>query len=297
MEFWLELTPECNINCEFCYNAWSLERKPASIEGFKSRLVCFLKNFPGSRIVHAGGEPLLFDGLLGLAEELSMDRFQQSVVTNGVLLTQEMVDGLIGCGIYSVSVSVHSAHEEEHNLLTRSSSWQEAVTGLIRAASSGMRVAITAVVCRENCQRLHDIYRLAVYVGASEIILNRYISAGRGRRVKGRLQISEEAFEAAVRSMLAIADGRVKVRLGVPTISPSKLLLGVNACGSCPVSTQQKKFVVDFYGRVRRCTSSENSIGMMDDPCVVEKVRSGAFDSAWANEQFGWRKCVFFPDK
>ncbi len=292
--FWLELTPECNLDCQFCYNSWSLSSIPRSISSVAHRFADFLSNFPGCGVTHAGGEPLRFKDLDLLTSLLNQLRILQGIVTNGVDLDYKRTKKLYRHGVRLATISIHSAYEDEHDQLVGRPCWKRAVAGLLNAVEAGMRTAVAAVVCKKNVNRLTQLYDLAVYSGADELILNKYIASGRGAAARAELALTDREFADAVARVLArTSDGRIIVSLGIPALVPGSIDLPRLNCGSCPVSTHQTRFVLDFLGRVRRCSSSEKSVGTIDDPAVVAIVRNGIFSNGWRKEQDGWRGCAF----
>ena len=128
----IELTNYCNAHCIFCPNN-SSKRERGFID--KQKLYEFLNkqkeikvnnwfnktfntlDFP--KIVYAGlGEPLLHPNFLEIVEYTKKLGFQVEIVTNGLLLSQKLVDKLIELNVDSLAISLHSINEDIYNEIT-----------------------------------------------------------------------------------------------------------------------------------------------------------------------------------
>lgn len=128
----IELTNCCNASCVFCPNSIS-PRKKEFID--KQKLFKFLKNekskknvnafnkefktFDFPKIVYAGlGEPLLHPDFIEIIEYTKKLGFIVEVVTNGYLLTHDIVDKMIELEVDSLAISLHSINEKIYNDIT-----------------------------------------------------------------------------------------------------------------------------------------------------------------------------------
>ena len=122
----LKTASRCNIDCSYCYvyqgpdTTWRLQPKRMHhevVEAVCKRLIEQAgRQEKGFAIVLHGGEPLLlgFDGLAallrGLRAHLSPDRHPTSIQTNGMLLSEDLLD-LFAETWTSVSVSIDGPPE------------------------------------------------------------------------------------------------------------------------------------------------------------------------------------------
>ena len=144
----LKIASRCNLDCSYCYvyqgedTSWKLQPKRMSNEtilAIISRLVEISNvQIQGFAIVLHGGEPLLL-GITklrmlfsGLRNSLPCDKYPISIQTNGMLLTNEILNL---CSEYRVSVSVSLDGIKQANDIARfdrkgKSSFDEVLKGI-----------------------------------------------------------------------------------------------------------------------------------------------------------------------
>jgi MoaA/NifB/PqqE/SkfB family radical SAM enzyme len=102
---WLEPTTKCNIACEGCYREKGEHRPLADmIEELGS--IRKLRKTDGISI--AGGEPLLYPHLLELVRYIVFQGWKPIIITNGTLLTPELIKELKDAGLVGFTVHVDS---------------------------------------------------------------------------------------------------------------------------------------------------------------------------------------------
>ena len=102
---WLEPTTKCNLNCEGCYREKGDHRPLDSViqelEGIKR-----VRRTDGISI--AGGEPLMYPDLLNLVRYVASQGWKPIIITNGTLLTPELIKDLKAAGLVAFTVHVDS---------------------------------------------------------------------------------------------------------------------------------------------------------------------------------------------
>lgn len=104
------LTGECNINCFYCHN----EGQPKSSHYFSislfDKIVELLNelNEPVNSVTFTGGEPLLHPNLERFISQVSTFTTSRTLVTNGLLLTQEKILSLQSAGLTKIRLGVDS---------------------------------------------------------------------------------------------------------------------------------------------------------------------------------------------
>ncbi|RXJ93843.1 hypothetical protein CRV00_09235 [Malaciobacter molluscorum] len=99
----LVLSNLCNLKCPFCYQ----EKKYSPTNMSKEQWIHLIKQFPSySRVTLTGGEPFLFKGFKEVFKEVAQ-RFDCNIISNGVLLTKELIDFLLSFKNFkTLSISV-----------------------------------------------------------------------------------------------------------------------------------------------------------------------------------------------
>ena len=115
--FW-ECTLRCNLNCRHCGSDC---RKTAGLEDPPvSDLFGVLDNCPDGfdrgrlLVITTGGEPLVRKDIVQVGAGIKERGFMWGLVTNGMLLTREKLDEMVGAGLDSIAMSF-DGFEAEHN--------------------------------------------------------------------------------------------------------------------------------------------------------------------------------------
>lgn len=162
------LTNACNYGCKYCFGKFPCEALPI---GLAKLVVANIKRyFAGNsigrgRINLVGGEPLLYPEigeLLSFISELGMDA---SIVTNGSLLSKNLLEawrGKVSC----VGLSVDSVNAETNLAIGRSSRGKTLSLLELRNLAewircAGMKLKVNTVVSRLNLgEDLLEAYRI-----------------------------------------------------------------------------------------------------------------------------------------
>ena len=151
----LELTNRCNLKCTFCPTADGRMLRP---RGFMDGAL-FRRALDGAgplefALLFQWGEPLLHPQFVELAQEAARRGIRTLVTTNGTLLDDRRIEGLLSAGIDRVTVSVdgdETTHEAVRGIpLART---RDAVLRLVAArdaAGAATAVDVSMVVAPET---------------------------------------------------------------------------------------------------------------------------------------------------
>lgn len=101
-QLYFELTNRCNLRCKYCYN-WSGD-PPSRELSFDSvvRLIDILVDRNEAVLISlGGGEPLLREDCLDIAERAVALGAQVKILTNGTTLDRKKVERIVNLGILS----------------------------------------------------------------------------------------------------------------------------------------------------------------------------------------------------
>lgn len=102
------LTQICNFGCKFCFAKY--EKEHLDFEGQKKVIKNIAESGLFDSINFAGGEPLLIKELPSLIEYAAKLGLKVSLITNGYLLTDELLKVIIP-NLVMIGISVHSFNE------------------------------------------------------------------------------------------------------------------------------------------------------------------------------------------
>jgi molybdenum cofactor biosynthesis enzyme MoaA len=137
----IEVTNRCGKACWFCYN----HSQPAGATSWTvAELLSFVRDCAAhgiKAVSFGGGEPLQYDGIFDVLEELRGVLFR-SMTTNGLPLNEEVFDRLTAAGPDKVHLSVHFPERETE---------VQRVIGQVKELERrGIKSGINLLVARSN---------------------------------------------------------------------------------------------------------------------------------------------------
>jgi radical SAM protein with 4Fe4S-binding SPASM domain len=270
-----EATQACNHDCLHCYNVWKCGRPypqgqldtPGTL-----RLIDRIVRQTRPRIFSfTGGEPLLRPDILQLIEAVSLRGITVNLLTNGSLLTDELVESLVNAGVSLFEIPMLSGDRAEHNHLTRSESFDRVTEALATIKLAGAHAVSVFVVTRRNWDHLHDMLRISFALGVDGVMVNRLNPGGSGLRNLGELLPTVEQTAEALRvANDAVEEFSLPISVSVP-IPPCLIdLKAYNRLnfGFCAAGTERAYYTFDPMGNVRMCNHS---------PTILGNILAGSF--------------------
>ena len=160
------VTFDCQCSCAKCSSAFMRDpaREKLTLPEIRKTAKEILE-MGALQINLTGGEPLLAPDLFEIIECFQPDKIVVTINTNGVLLTEGMIDRLESAGVDIIKISIDSPIEEEHD---RSRGRQGCFRQAIRAfeyikKKKGILAQISTVCISENLrsERIWDLVRMA----------------------------------------------------------------------------------------------------------------------------------------
>jgi len=172
-----EITKKCNQRCKMCNN-WEEYSKYKNDELTTEEIEDIMGQLAARRvqiISLTGGEPLIRKDILevvGIIKRLGMN---VHIVSNGTLLTKEMVTGLVEAGLDSITVSIDGAKASTHNSIRGfKNAFEKAVEGMRTAREFGngrLHIGTNTVFMSETIDEIPDVVDLAHQLGAQSVRL------------------------------------------------------------------------------------------------------------------------------
>jgi radical SAM protein with 4Fe4S-binding SPASM domain len=167
--FW-ETTRACNLRCRHCGSDCSVAKPDELTTGeIKSAFQSIASDFDAGSIMVAvtGGEPLLRKDLFDVMGYASGLGFKWGMVTNGMLVNEEVVERCRRAGMGTVTVSVDGL-KEAHEYIRKGSSFERAIEALKLFKGHFRVVQATTCVSQYNIGDLQGLYELFGGLGIDE---------------------------------------------------------------------------------------------------------------------------------
>jgi radical SAM protein with 4Fe4S-binding SPASM domain len=278
-----EATQACNHDCLHCYNVWKSGRPyprgqldtPETLELIDR----ILRQTRCKVFSFTGGEPLLRGDILALIERVARRNVRVNLLTNGSLLTDDLIRSLVAAGVSLFEIPLLSAERETHNALTRSQSFDRVTEAISSVKLAGVQVVTVFVITRRNHDHLRDMLRMSFALSADAVMVNRFNPGGTGlRHLDELLPTPEQVAGALAVANEAVGSFGLPIAVSVPIppclVDPSRYE-HLNF-GYCAAATERAYYTLDPLGNVRMCNHSPLILGNIRETHFSRLIRSGA---------------------
>lgn len=164
---------QCNQKCLFCYAAGQALSKTRELTTQQwKQVIDRLEIAHVPMVTFTGGEPTIRQDIAELIGHAK--RLVTRLNTNGINLTEELVQKLREAGLDSLQVTLYSHDEKIHNELVGSDHHTDTIRGIQNAVAAGLDVSVNTPLCRKNAdyiRTLETLHRLGVrFVTVSGLI-------------------------------------------------------------------------------------------------------------------------------
>lgn len=243
---WL-FTSRCNLNCRHCYVKPRLSGLRELCLEEKLALVREAYEMGVEWIGFSGGEPLIHPDFSKVLEKCHEYGLGVSVVTNGQVVTDDMVR-LLKRVDATVYVSLDGPRETHEGLRGRGT-WERAVLAVRRLIEAGVRVSTVMAVSSENYSKAGSYVSLAADLGLDHAALIPIMKSGAARG--SGLAPSASQYLDAIRLAEEVASERgLTLSLWCTPFAP---LVARRSCVSYWSCRQADVMDVDPAGRVLLC--------------------------------------------
>jgi uncharacterized protein len=243
----------CNMNCVFCSVDEGLSSKKTNDfvveEAYlveECEKIVALKKIPCQVVINTHGECLLYSPIVELVRDLKQipNVEEVSLITNGTLLTNELIDQLAEAGLDSLNMSVNAIAPEKARILQGTALYDaKKVQEMATYAAKKFRVILAPVLVQgKNEDELKKIVLFAKKIGAKTGIQN-FLHYSGGRNPAGQVPMADfykllKSLEAETGEKLIVAkeDFRIKATkpLPKPFLKNQVVKARIVANGRCP---------------------------------------------------------------
>ncbi|HRY45586.1 MAG TPA: SPASM domain-containing protein [Thermoanaerobaculia bacterium] len=182
---YVEPTNACNLTCSTCVrNVWSAESGFMTEETFDA-LLRGLAALPRPPVLFFGGfgEPLAHPRILPMLEEARSAGAEVELITNGILLGDEVRRALVSLGLRRLWVSIDGATPAAYRDVRIGDALPEILANLaafraLREASPGRstRLGLVFVAMRRNLGQLPDVVKLGRAAGMDRLLVTNVLA-------------------------------------------------------------------------------------------------------------------------
>lgn len=189
-ELWIHTNNSCNLRCTHCL----VESSPSGAKGLSTpeltELICEAKALGVSQFYFTGGEPLLRPDLFQLIPYATDGDSKLTILTNGVLINEEIVKRLntLPHGSVRLQISLDGSKPEVNDPIRGKDSFVSILRGIRKVVGGGISPTVATVLTSENLHDLPELLRLLHNLGVSKLHL--LYPHHRGRALQARVGLS-----------------------------------------------------------------------------------------------------------
>lgn len=203
----LDITNRCNLRCRYCYHFSG----PGDVDQDlpKAEWLRFFQELNRCAVMNvtlAGGEPFFRDDLKELIAGIVDNRMRFSILSNGILLTDEMAAFLSSTGrCDGVQVSIDGSKPETHDACRGKGNFNRAIAGIRCLQKHHLPVQVRVTIHRHNVPDLEAIAMLLLdEIGLSGFSTNAASYMGLCRQNVEQVGLSVEDRTLAMETLLKL---------------------------------------------------------------------------------------------
>ena len=157
----IELTYDCNERCKHCYVETSDKRQKLTTPEIFN-IIDQLNEMNVADVAFSGGDVFTRPDTLDILQYAVDSNLMVTVFTNGIALTDDMVERMSKMGLKCVHFSIYGSNAETHDGITGvHGSFQKTMHSLKRFKALGTPVNMKVVLMKDNIQEYDNIMNMA----------------------------------------------------------------------------------------------------------------------------------------
>ena len=304
---YLRLTEQCNLACTYCMVDAGTSCTAMDTDIVKKALT--EGSAWGCPLVHfSGGEPLLHPDFPWILNEAQREGFDIGLATNGLLLTEPMVEQLSQVSLNACLLNIEGERGVHDTLRGKAGAYESALRAFHLLEAHGLitNVIISTVLTTENYKNVADITKMLEDYPIKEYRLATLMPAGRAK-TNDTLAMKKEDWEAFIYGVLPqLLEKRLKVKLSFPYMLFFQILKNVGFSKD-EQTTIVKKLELEKFSHVG-CEGAEDILIVSTtgdiQPCpqlslTAGTITEGSLQSFWnCNLFLNFRKNKYtYPEK
>jgi radical SAM protein with 4Fe4S-binding SPASM domain len=176
-----EVTGRCNLRCKHCLSD-SGKAHPDELSTQESKnLIDTLETMKVFNVSFSGGEPLTRPDIFELLEYSSQKKLSIELLTNGTMITKEVIDRFENINLFNIQVSIDGIGKTHDKFRGVDGSYKRAVKAIKLLKDANYEVVISSAVSKQNMGRISELIDMAIDLGASAYKTTLFMPAGRGK--------------------------------------------------------------------------------------------------------------------
>ena len=159
---YLNMTARCNLNCVYCFAAARKESDSnLDFDNYK-KILDAVKNYnPHAEIIFTGGEPLISELTMPVAEYSKSCGFTNKLMTNATLIPEKNIEKIVNL-FDLVKISLDGSTAERHDFYRGRGSYKRTIKAIDLLDKFGANILLAMVITKNN---FDDVPKMAAKWG------------------------------------------------------------------------------------------------------------------------------------
>lgn len=198
----LHITERCNLRCLHCYQNNYSKSDEMSFENMKIVIGQYLELIDKwkikkskARINITGGEPLLSKDFFRLVKFISKynNKFEWSVFSNGILISNSVAKKLKYYGIHSCQISLEGL-EKINDSIRGKGTYKKIINSIEILTKQNITVNASLTINKKNLDNIPALVNILNILGVSNFNTRRLVPSGQGKRFIKKILNKKEQF-------------------------------------------------------------------------------------------------------
>jgi radical SAM protein with 4Fe4S-binding SPASM domain len=176
-----EVTGACNLRCKHCLSDSGRSKQNELNTSEAKRLIDTLEMMKIFNINFSGGEPLIRPDIFELLEYASEKKMGIELLSNGALITPEVIKKLENTNIFSVQISIDGLKNTHDAFRGIKGSFKRSINAIKLLKNANYGLSISSAVTRQNIDEIPEIIDSAIDLGANSYKTTLFMPTGRGK--------------------------------------------------------------------------------------------------------------------
>ncbi len=200
------ITKRCNLKCVHCYAHATGETAPDELSHEEGKLLLDdLAGFGVPVVLFSGGEPLVRQDLVQLADYAVKKGMRAVISTNGTLITEEKALQLKEVGLSYVGISLDGMESTNDRFRGVNGAFRKAMGGIRNCQKAGIKVGLRFTINKMNFREVPSLFDLLEEMEIPRICFYHLVYAGRGTQM-----INEDLSHGETRAVVNTIIDRTK---------------------------------------------------------------------------------------
>jgi len=276
----IEVTPNCNLSCNFCYNKHYTFKKGDKIPKQMTtdeikEIIDKLADQRAMIVNFIGGEPLFRKDIKLLLEYAKSKGMYIKLTTNGTLIDKNNVK-FIKKFVNQVILSLHGCDEEREHEITgnKKQFWKRKVDAIKILVRNNCRVTLISIATRENIRDLEKFFDFVNGLGIDGLILLRPMPDSKNKNPMNKKDVKQLVDKLILLEEIYGKKFDIGNALPFCSYTPEKIRHFVSH--RC-LNDAEKQITINPEGSITPCNIMSGVIG---------KIHDVKLKDVWLNDSF-----------